>query len=105
MERLKPGMALVNRQRLRTEIAERLIRQALERSSATGRSDECRQAMQLTGKQLADPEAAARAHKSCAEEEPGGKGCLCECHDLVLPPGTVVVAPSAVLSGSEEVFR
>lgn len=105
MARLRPGLPLEERIRMRTGIAERLIRRALEQSSVTDRSAECREAMQLTGRQLADPEAAARAHKSCTAEEPDGQGCLCECHDVVLKPVQgISLAHAAVLTGSEEIF-
>lgn len=103
--RMRQGLALEDRMRLRTETAERLIRQALERSTASHRSPECRAAMQLTGRQLADPEASARAHKSCTAEEPGGKGCLCECHDLVLAPAVAQAVPSGIVSFTEKVFE
>jgi hypothetical protein len=105
---MRQGMSLESRMRLRTDIATSLMRKALERSSAMYRSPQCREAVQLASRQLPDPEGAARRHKECLWETENGRGCLCECHDVVLKPVSVEHSSgsaSGIVSGHvEELF-
>lgn len=94
MTRMRRGLSLQQRQRMREEAGLRLMRRALARASAYCRSAECRQAMVAAS--VGDSVLAAELHKSCKAEDPDGRGCLCECHD----PAAEARASGGVVSGS-----
>jgi hypothetical protein len=71
---MKPGMTLAERQAERQAYRDRAIRQANE----LGRTQRCRWAAQF-----GPPE---YHHEQCRGEQPGNRGCLCECHDPAAEP-------------------
>jgi hypothetical protein len=88
VRRLRRGLTVLERDKLRAEILERQMRLAVTRAAEYGLTGMCREAMRLA-------EAGERSgalHRSCGAEEPGGLGCLCPCHDV---RDTAVAAGSA----------
>jgi hypothetical protein len=84
--RLRRGMSYADREKLRHEVAARLLRQAQARLAVYGFSPQCIRAFGFVGD---DPVKAQEAHNSCLAEQPGGRGCLCPHHDL---PGSPVTS-------------
>ena len=80
MKKLKRGMLLLDRQRLREKVMERQLKLAVERATGYGLSQTCRRAMAMGLAGCTDR--AAVLHAECQAEEPGGTGCLCLCHDV-----------------------
>lgn len=68
-------MTVLDRQKLREGILQYELSRARKRAATSCRSLTCVRAMQAWG------ETAAYLHGQCGGEEPGGAGCLCECHD------------------------
>ena len=84
--RLRRGLTLHDRQKLRGMVYRREAARAARRASQWGLSAECISGL---GESLhGDPAKAAALHASCTAEEIGGKGCLCPHHD-VIPEGVV----------------
>jgi hypothetical protein len=77
-------MSFSDRERLRQEVAARMIARAQSRMQVYGLSAQCIRAFGFVGD---DPVKALEAHNSCLAEQPGGRGCLCPHHDL--PTGAV----------------
>lgn len=79
MLRFRRHMSVVDRRRLREEVMQRELRVAQRRALLYKLSETCTLAMGL----ILDgqPEKAADVHYQCHEEELGGAGCLCPCHD------------------------
>lgn len=76
MIRLRRGLTVRQRQKLREEILERQLTLARKHAAEYGLSIPCRKGL------LAYGELATGLHGSCrGEEPPGGGGCLCHCHD------------------------
>lgn len=74
--KLRRGMTVLDRQKLREEIQQAFLDKARKAASEVGRSLTCIRGMQAWG------ETAAHLHGQCAGElPPKGTGCLCECHD------------------------
>lgn len=73
--RFRRGMTVLERQQYREEMLQRAVDRAVRQAQRVHRSLTCNDAMQAWG------ETAAKLHGSCRGEEPGGIGCLCECHD------------------------
>jgi hypothetical protein len=73
MRRLRRHMTILERRKLREEILARELALAHQRASEAGLTLRCQDAMRLTGVQ----------HASCEAEDPGGAGCLCQCHDVI----------------------
>lgn len=78
MKRLRRGMTVLDRQKLREEVIRAELQRAYERAARYGLSMRCARAMLMTG---GDPELVRAEHGRCRGEEPGGAGCLCQCHD------------------------
>ena len=72
-------MTVLDRQHYRELLVRREVERAARRArTLLHRSNACRQAMAETGTAEGRP---SERHAQCKEEEPGGHGCLCECHD------------------------
>jgi hypothetical protein len=67
---------LADRTRLREQVLDHELNAAYDRAAAFGLTQVCKLAMEGSG------EGARGLHASCREEEPGGRGCLCPCHDV-----------------------
>lgn len=82
MIRLRRGLTYDKRLKLRLEVYTREVQKARRAAERWGLSPECRAAMVYltTG---GDPALLPDAHQSCKAEEHGGRGCLCQCHDVV----------------------
>lgn len=77
MRRLRRAMTLADRTKLREQVLDHELNTAYDRAGVFGLTSVCKLAMERSG------ENAAGLHASCREEEPGGRGCLCACHDVV----------------------
>lgn len=71
-------MTVLEREMYRAGVMQRELEKAYQAAAIYHLSSYCREAMQVTGRAGADP---GRLHAECREEEPGGRGCLCFCHD------------------------
>ena len=76
---MRRGLTYLERVKLRALAYEREVTKARQRAMAWKLSPQCRGALALMS---TEPGLAAGMHSECKEEEPGGKGCLCMCHDL-----------------------
>lgn len=84
MIRLRRNLTYDQRVNLRKDVYQREAANAMKRAAKWGLSPECLQAMAyLTS---GDPSLMPAAHESCKAEDHGGKGCMCQCHD-VIPQG------------------
>lgn len=79
--RLRRNLTYDQRLRLRLEVYKREAAKAARWAERWGLSPECLRAMEylVSG----DPSLMAAEHGSCKAEDHGGKGCLCQCHDVV----------------------
>lgn len=68
-------MTVRERQSYRETTLRNEIHRAYSRARRVHRSPACTAGMEETR------DRAARLHAECTAEEPGGPGCLCECHD------------------------
>lgn len=73
--RMKQGLTVHQRQKLREEILQSYLAKAQEDAANARLSITCRRAMRETGN------VAALLHEACKGEEPGNGGCLCHHHD------------------------
>lgn len=85
-------MTVLERQHLRNERLVYELEQARIRAGTFRVSYTCQRGLAATGS--SNPGQAAWHHKACKEEEPGGRGCLCPCHDdhSGVVAGTAVIA-------------
>jgi hypothetical protein len=84
VRRLRQGLPVLERDKMRAEIARKQLQLAQHRAAEYGLSITCREALEAAG------DLARKLHGKCRGEDPGGTGCLCGCHD---------VRDTAVLSG------
>lgn len=73
--KLRRGMTVLERQKLREEILQAFLDRARKQAGEAGRSVTCIRGMQSHGK------TAAYLHGRCVGEVQPNSGCLCECHD------------------------
>jgi hypothetical protein len=74
-------MTILERRKYRDEVLQRELARAVARAEGCHLSYPCRKAMDLSRAGVA-PGVARQFHASCEDEEAGGKGCLCPCHDV-----------------------
>jgi hypothetical protein len=76
--RFRRGMTVLERRQYREEVLRRELARAYQAAAERHLSASCLAAMGLTGSK---PERARERHAACREEQWGGTGCLCQCHD------------------------
>jgi hypothetical protein len=77
---MRRGLTYLDRQKLRRLVYAREVDKARQRAMAWKLSPQCRGALALMA---TEPGLASGMHQECKQEEIGGKGCLCTCHDVV----------------------
>jgi hypothetical protein len=95
VKRFCRGMTLRERQAYRAEILEREVERAHRAVSVYHISPQCREGNALNGTS-ASPELRKQAHDGCREEEPGGSGCLCTCHDRAWEEASGVASGTSI---------
>lgn len=73
-------MTIHERRKWREQVLAEELARAHRRAGFKRLTPSCIVAMELTGSKPAE---ARELHRSCKEEEPGGKGCACLCHDVI----------------------
>lgn len=76
--RFRQGMTVLDRRKYRDYVLKRELNLAYARAGKWRMSYRCQRAMAATG---SDPEDARLQHSLCLDEQTGGRGCLCMCHD------------------------
>lgn len=71
-------MTVLERRKYRDHVLQRELNLAYTRASRWRMSLSCQRAMAATG---SSPQEARHQHSLCTDEQEGGRGCLCQCHD------------------------